>query len=156
MFVQIQNQNPKAVSNAPRKNTKERLKESESVSSNQTFLDILESIVPSNEESTRELNELWKNLPDLEKALIANPSHKNLGDYKNHIKHIAKLILEKNHKILQAPSRGRNDPKDIRYVKILDEKLDILAKTMFSPTNSAFSILKQLDDIRGLLIDIKG
>jgi uncharacterized protein YaaR (DUF327 family) len=154
MFVQTTQNKPSSTSS--RKNASDRLKEKESIPSNQTFLDILESIVPSNQESTRELNELWKDLPDLEKALIANPNHKNLSEYKEHIKQIAQLILKKNHKVIQVPSRGRNDTKDIRYVKILDDKLDLLANTMFSPTNSAFAILKQLDEIRGLLIDLKG
>lgn len=154
MFVQTTQTKPSSTSS--RKNTSDRLKEKESIPSHQTFLDILESIVPSNQESTRELNELWKDLPDLEKALIANPNHKNLSEYKQHIKQIAELILKKNYKVIQAPARGRNDTKDIRYVKILDDKLDLLANTMFSPTNSAFGILKQLDEIRGLLIDLKG
>ncbi|BDA80670.1 hypothetical protein LPTSP3_g36000 [Leptospira kobayashii] len=155
MFVQ--NTNNKPVSNSPKRKPgeKEKLQET-SESKNLTFLEILESIVPSDGENTKELNELWKDLPDLEKALIANPNHSNLKEYKEHIKNIAQLILKKNHKVMQAPSRGRNDNKDIRYVKIVDEKLDLLAKTMFSPNNSAFAILKQLDEIRGLLIDLKG
>ena len=146
----------KSNSTSSRKQASDKLKDTNSIHANQTFFDILESIVPSTEEGTRELNELWKDLPDIEKALIANPNHKNLREYKEHIKQIAKLILKKNHKVIQAPTRGRNDTKDIRYVKIVDEKLDILANTMFSPTNSAFNILKQLDEIRGLLIDLKG
>jgi uncharacterized protein YaaR (DUF327 family) len=154
MFVQTTQS--KTSSTSSRKNSSDRLREKEGIQPNQTFLEILESIVPSGQEATRELNELWKDLPDLEKALIANPNHKNLSEYKNHIKQIAQLILKKNHKVIQAPARGRNDTKDIRYVKILDDKLDLLANTMFSPTNSAFAILKQLDEIRGLLIDIKG
>ncbi|TGN20312.1 YaaR family protein [Leptospira idonii] len=155
MFVQ--NTNNKAVSNSPqRKSSSDKLKTSSPDSSNLSFLEILESIVPSDQENTKELNELWKDLPDLEKALIANPNHSNLKEYKEHIKQIAQLIMKKNHKVMQAPTRGRNDNKDIRYVKVLDEKLDLLARTMFSPNNSAFAILKQLDDIRGLLIDIKG
>ncbi len=154
MFVQTTQNKPSSTS--ARKKANDRLRESESLSSTQTFLDILESIVPSNHENTRALNELWKDLPELEKALISNPNHKNLSEYKKHIKQIAELILKKNYKVIQAPTRGRNDTKDIRYVKIIDEKLDLLANTMFSPTNSAFGILKQLDEIRGLLIDLKG
>ncbi|TGL15158.1 YaaR family protein [Leptospira meyeri] len=154
----IQNNNPKSVSTQTKKGPKEKLNGSfGSVDeSKQSFLEILESIVPSGKEETRELNELWKDLPDLEKDLIKDPNHKNLESYKKHIKQIAELILRKNYKVMQAPQRGRNDQKDVRYVKVVDEKLDLLAKTMFSPNNSAFVILKQLDEIRGLLIDLKG
>ncbi len=73
MFVQ--NTNNKPVSNSPKRKPgeKEKLQEA-SESKNLTFLEILESIVPSDGENTKELNELWKDLPDLEKALIANPN----------------------------------------------------------------------------------
>ncbi|MCW7480125.1 YaaR family protein [Leptospira kanakyensis] len=154
----IQNNNPKSVSTQAKKGSKEKLSGSFAPvdESKQSFLEILESIVPSGKEETRELNELWKDLPDLEKELIKDPNHRNLESYKKHIKQIAELILKKNYKVMQAPQRGRNDQKDVRYVKVVDEKLDLLAKTMFSPNNSAFVILKQLDEIRGLLIDLKG
>ncbi|GBF43435.1 hypothetical protein LPTSP2_27320 [Leptospira ellinghausenii] len=154
----IQNNNPKSVSTQAKKGSKEKLNASFAPvdEAKQSFLEILESIVPSGKEETRELNELWKDLPDLEKDLIKDPNHKNLESYKKHIKQIAELILKKNYKVMQAAQRGRNDQKDVRYVKVVDEKLDLLAKTMFSPNNSAFVILKQLDEIRGLLIDLKG
>ena len=51
--------------------------------------------------------------------------------------------------------RGRNDKKILMTVKILDENIQILASTMLSPQNSAFSLLKQLERIRGLLMDLK-
>lgn len=152
----INNKNTKPLSSSTQKKDSDRLKSEKIDESKQSFLDILESIVPAGEENTKELNELWKDLPDLEKKLISDPNHKNLKEYKDHIKQIASLILKKNYKVQQAPLRGRNDQKDIRFVKVIDEKLDILASTMFSPSNSAFTILKQLDEIRGLLIDVKG
>ncbi|MDF3820930.1 YaaR family protein [Leptospira sp. 96542] len=152
----IQNQNPKSVSTSTQKKGNEKVARPALDESKQSFLDILESIVPSGSEETRELNELWKDLPDLEKNLISDPNQKNLKTYKDHIKQIAEIILKKNYKVLQAPQRGRNDQKDIRYVKVIDEKLDILARTMFSPSNTAFAILKQLDEIRGLLVDLRG
>ncbi|MCU0823300.1 MAG: YaaR family protein [Leptospira sp.] len=154
--MKINNKNSKSISSSSQKKDSERLKSEKVDESKQSFLEILESIVPASEENTKELNELWKDLPDLEKKLISDPNHKNLNEYKEHIKQIASLILKKNYKIQQAPLRGRNDQRDIRFVKIVDEKLDILARTMFSPSNSAFTILKQLDEIRGLLIDVKG
>lgn len=154
--MKINNKNSKSISSSSQKKDSERLKSEKVDESKQSFLEILESIVPASGENTKELNELWKDLPDLEKKLISDPNHKNLNEYKEHIKQIASLILKKNYKIQQAPLRGRNDQRDIRFVKIVDEKLDILARTMFSPSNSAFTILKQLDEIRGLLIDVKG
>lgn len=121
-----------------------------------SFLEILESIVPSNQDSTKHLNELWRSLPDLEKALIQTQSKNNLENYKKHIKEIAEIILKENYKVEQAPRRNKADLKELKYVKILDEKLHILANTMFSSNNSAFSLLRQFEDIRGFLVDLKG
>lgn len=143
-------------SSTNKKKPSERKSVAETDPAKQSFFEILDSIVPHTNDNTKELNELWKDLPDLERALISSQNHKTLSEYKDHIKQIAELILKKNHKVMRAPSLGRNDTKDIRYIKVLDEKLDLLANTMFSPTNSAFSILKQMDEIRGLLIDLKG
>lgn len=93
----IQNNNPKPVSTQTKKGSKDKLSSPSAPidESKQSFLEILESIVPAGKEETRELNELWKDLPDLEKDLIKDPNHKNLESYKKHIKQIAELILKK-------------------------------------------------------------
>lgn len=120
-----------------------------------SFLAILESIVPSTQESTRELNELWKQLPDLEKRFLNQPSHQHLTEYKVLVKNIVDSILKTNYKTFRAKLRGRNDHKLLTYVKVIDENLQILTHTMLSPANSAFSLLKQVEKIRGLLMDLK-
>ncbi|MCB1189340.1 MAG: DUF327 family protein [Leptospiraceae bacterium] len=120
-----------------------------------SFLAILEAIVPSNQESTRELNELWKQLPDLEKRFLKQPSHQNLTEYKMLVRNIVEAILKTNYKTHRAKLRGRTDNKLLTYVKVIDENLQILTQTMLSPANSAFSLLKQVEKIRGLLMDLK-
>ena len=47
-----------------------------------SFLSILESIVPSDKEQTREINELWQKLPEMEKRFLASPSLENMNEYK--------------------------------------------------------------------------
>lgn len=120
-----------------------------------TFLSILESIVPSDKEETREINELWQKLPEMEKRFLNLPSHDNLTEYKKLVKDITNSILKNNTQLVQAKQRGRNDKKILMTVKIIDENIQILASTMLSPQNSAFSLLKQLEKIRGLLMDLK-
>lgn len=122
---------------------------------NESFLSLLESIVPSSKEETRGINELWQKLPDLEKKFLSEPNQKNLDDYKKLVKDITNEILKNNTKLMQARQRGRNDKKILLTVKIIDENIHILASTMLSPSNSAFNLLKQLEKIRGLLMDLK-
>ncbi len=122
---------------------------------NSSFLSLLESIVPSTNEETRGINELWQKLPDVEKKFLNQPSSLHLEEYKKLVKDIIKEILKNNTKLVQARQRGRNDNKVLMTVKIIDETIHLLASTMLSSNNSAFSLLKQMEKIRGLLTDIK-
>jgi uncharacterized protein len=124
-------------------------------SKDNSFLEILEAIVPSTKEETREINSLWQRLPDTEKRFLNEPNQNNLDSYKNLVKEITSAILKNNMKLSQARQRGRTDKKILMTVQIIDEKIQILAMTMLNPSNSAFSLLKQMERIRGLLMDIK-
>ena len=120
------------------------------------FREILESIIPSSTESNRTLNEMWSSLPDVEKRFLAAPSRQNLEEYRALIKDILQDIQRKNVKIETAQRKNRNDERVLRTVRIVNEKLQILAKIIIDPNNAAFQKLKEeLHDIRGLLLDIK-
>ncbi|MBP9162902.1 MAG: DUF327 family protein [Leptospiraceae bacterium] len=154
MQFSINTDKPKATADKNSKGIKSdgsaKIKEKEN-----SFLSILESIVPSDREDTREINELWQKLPEMEKRFLNTPSQENLQEYKKLVKDITNTILKNNTQLSQAKQRGRNDKKILMTVKILDENIQILASTMLSPQNSAFSLLKQLERIRGLLMDLK-
>jgi uncharacterized protein YaaR (DUF327 family) len=132
------------------------ISKSETISSPQqySFLEILESIVTSTKEETREINSLWQKLPDIEKRFLKEPNQQNLNTYKSLVKDIVNAIMKNNMKLSQARQRGRTDKKILMTVKIIDENIQILAMTMLNPANSAFSLLKQLERIRGLIMDI--
>jgi hypothetical protein len=139
------------------KKTKTSKTESSSSVNNKekSFLEILEAIVPSNKEETREINFLWQKLPEVEKKFLSEPNQNNLNTYKELIKEITNAIIKKNMKLSMARQRGRADKKILMTVKIIDENIQLLAMTMLNPANSAFSLLKQIEKIRGLLMDIK-
>lgn len=128
--------------------------ESSSAPKQSSFLEILESIVPSTKAETREINLLWQKLPDIERRFLREPNQENLNLYKNLVKDIINSILKNNMKLSQARQKGRSDKKILMTVKIIDENIQILAMTMLNPANSAFSLLKQMERIRGLLMDI--
>ena len=133
---------------------KEKTEHTEKVGDS-AFLDILESIIPKGNESTRDLNELWTTLPEIEKALIDKPTAENIQTYKSHIQNILHKIMDKNTKLETAQRRNRSDQKILVTAKIIDEKLHLLAQTIISGSNTAFDILKRTQDIRGLLMDIR-
>ncbi len=128
---------------------------SSSVNNKESFLEILEAIVPSAKEETREINFLWQKLPEVEKKFLSEPNQNNLNTYKELIKEITNAIIKNNMKLSMARQRGRADKKILMTVKIIDENIQLLAMTMLNPANSAFSLLKQIEKIRGLLMDIK-
>lgn len=121
------------------------------------FLDLLESIAPKNKEETKDIHELWKELPGIERDLIDDRSPANLTRYKNQVNSLLKAILLSNNsiKIQYTAIRGSTAKKEFSHVEYFDEKLKLLAETITHPQNSAFQILKQLDNIKGFLLDIQ-
>lgn len=144
-----------SVKNANDKKSKIRSDSSSNVSTkDSSFLEILEQIVPSSREETREINELWQKLPDIEKNFLKEPNRNNLETYKSLVKDITNAIIKSNTQLVQARQRGRMDKKVLMTVKVIDDNIQILAMTMLNPANSAFSLLKQIEKIRGLLLDL--
>ncbi|EMN01297.1 PF03885 family protein [Leptospira noguchii str. 1993005606] len=126
----------------------------ESVSS--SFLDILEEIVPSKSETTKDLNALWRELPDIEKRFLDLASIENLEAYQKHIQAIIKAVIDQNMRVETLSKKMKGEAKRIYHVvKIIDEKIQILAELIMDEGNSAFKLLKSLTDIRGLLLDIQ-
>jgi uncharacterized protein YaaR (DUF327 family) len=123
----------------------------------QDFLELLEAVAPSGQDLTREINELWRDLPNLEKSLIQERSDSNLQNYKKQVQALLKAILAKNAIVEKHYTniRGSSQKKEYSVIKIMDSKLKILAETIAHPQNSAFQILRQLDSIKGLLLDIR-
>lgn len=152
--MKIQSSSSDSIKNKPDKKANVSKTEASSPPKS-SFLEILETIVPSTKEETREINLLWQKLPDLEKRFLKEPNQENLNLYKNLVKDITNAIIKNNMKLSQARQRGRSDKKILMTVKIIDENIQILAMTMLNPANSAFHLLKQLERIRGLLMDIK-
>ncbi|MCG6169721.1 YaaR family protein [Leptospira sanjuanensis] len=126
----------------------------ETVSS--SFLDILEEIVPSGSDTTKDLNSLWRELPEIEKRFLDLPSLGNLEAYQKHVQAITKAVVDQNMRVETLSRRMKGEAKKIYHVvKIIDEKIQILAELIMNEGNSAFKLLKSLTDIRGLLLDIQ-
>jgi uncharacterized protein YaaR (DUF327 family) len=148
--------NTDSVKTTQEKKTKTAKSESpQNINAGSSFIEILESIVPSDKEDTREINELWQKLPDSEKRFLKEPNNENLNQYKMLVKDIINAIMKSNTMLVQARQRGKNDKKILMSVKIIDDNIQLLAMTMLSPNNSAFNLLKQIEKIRGLLMDLK-
>lgn len=120
------------------------------------FHKILEEVLPSGDETTSELNQLWQILPDMEKKLLESPITENLMEYRELVKKIASVTLKQNFRIKKIKRKLKNSETiELSVIEVLNEKLQQMTRVMQSPDNSAFFLLKTLEDIRGLLLDIR-
>jgi len=120
------------------------------------FLQILEEVLPSDDASLKDLNELFSKLPEAEKNLIDTQSEENLNIYKQLIRAIARETLQHNMRVEKHFKKNKsNQTVELSVVKIADERLHQMTLLIRSKNNTAFSILKTMQEIRGLLLDAR-
>ncbi len=120
------------------------------------FLTILDEVLPSHQEESRDLHQLWSQLPDLEKELLDNPSEANLTAYRETVRSIARQTLDRNVKLKKIHRRTRlGETVELNAIQVLDDRLHRMALMMQSRNNSAFQLLRQMEEIRGLLLDLR-
>jgi len=121
------------------------------------FLDILKEVLPVQDDDSRELHELWAGLPSAEKDLLEKSSEENLKKYRNLVRRIALDTIKKNVRIksLKRKSSHSGETIEMKVVDVIDERLQKMALLMHSPGNSAFAMLRAMDEIRGMLLDLR-
>lgn len=121
-----------------------------------TFQQILTEVLPASNDSERDLQQLWQNLPDTEKDLLDHPSDRNLRRYRELIIKIARATLNQNTRIRKVRrSNSRGETVELSVVDFINEKLKKMAETILHPQNSAFHLLKTVEEIRGILLDVR-
>lgn len=119
------------------------------------FQEILNTVLPAHEEQTRDLHKLWSSLPGAERLLIENPSPENLRRYREIVKGIAREILNNNMKVAKLKRRVRGNDVELNILQIIDDRLHRMMMALQSKSNTAFQILRNLDEIRGMLINLR-
>lgn len=120
------------------------------------FESILDEVLPPENDSDVDLHELWSSLPELENQLIESPTDKNLKAYRDLIKAILKETIQRNTAVRKLVRKGRSGGEyEMNVVSIVDERLQKMIYAIRSPGNTAFQILKNIEEIRGMLLDIK-
>lgn len=119
------------------------------------FQEILDTVLPVHEEETRDLHKMWSELPAAERLLIENPSPENLRNYRELVKGIAQEILNSNMKVARLKRRVRGNDVELNVLQIIDDRLHRMMMALQSKSNTGFQILRNLDEIRGLLMDLQ-
>ena len=118
------------------------------------FLQVLDDILAPQEAGNTELHELWSRLPETERDMLDNPSEKNFVTYRELVRNIARETLRKNVQVVKKERRSKHgETVELRYIKIIDQRLQQMALMIQSPSNSAFAMLRAAEEIRGMLLD---
>ena len=105
-------------------------------------------------ETDRAIDALLDDLKDQEKRFIDAQSLFELQKYKILLQKVLKHLLDDSYEKVTIPRR-RRDKADYVIINIINEKVESLAKTLATTQNKAFALMKTLEEIRGLICDLK-
>jgi hypothetical protein len=119
-----------------------------------TFKFMLASNIEDAELSQR-LNLLMEEIVMQGDKLVKRTDIRDMKKYRTLIKEFMNEVVNRSHKFSREnflDRRGRHRVYGI--IRLVDEKLDELAKELVSEEKDSISILAKVDEIRGLLLDI--
>ena len=120
------------------------------------FMEILEEVLPQDRVENRDLHDLWAELPDAEKELLNHPDDENLRRYRELVIGIAKATLDRNVRVKKLRRKNsQGETVELNIIEVIDNRIQKMAIMMHSRGNSAFNILKTVEEIRGILFDAR-
>ena len=120
------------------------------------FEQILNEVLPAGGPSTGDLHQFWQDLPWAERSLLDHPSEENLQNYRRIVLGIARETLRANTRLRKITRRNRaGEELQLTVVEFIDERLQRMANMIHSKRNSAFQLLKTVEEIRGVLFDAR-
>ncbi|TGK21109.1 DUF327 family protein [Leptospira fluminis] len=129
--------------------------ESQIPDSKSQFFELVENLLPYSQEKTRDLNSLLRDLPDAERNFLKSPTYENLNVYKKIVQSILREAMDRNARVETLRSRAKGgSEKMYQIVTVIDEKVQTLADFIIHPENSTFDLMKRMENIRGLLVDL--
>ncbi len=115
----------------------------------ETFSGSLESCLQFRIEGS--LDELMDELKDQEQSFLEKQNLFELSKYKAIIRHILKMALDDGFRTTVL-KRARADRSDYLIVQKINEKIDYIQSKITGA--AAFNLLKEIEEIRGLLLDL--
>lgn len=116
-----------------------------------SFADTLASAI--NFDFTGTIDELLVELKQQEQQFLNNPTIFEMSRYKAMVSRILKMALEQGAQTAEIRSSSWRGERISDIVKIVDAKILELQKTLIAGS-PAFSLMKTMEEIRGLILDI--
>ncbi len=140
---------------SPKKNEKRSVQNKKSGStghSERKFQAELESNILREYRGT--IEELMNDLAEQERRFVEEQSLYQMNQYKSIVKSIMKMLLEADTSV-ETLQRRRRDRADFVIVDSINDRLDQIARAITQKNNRAFNLLKTIEEIRGLLFDLR-
>ncbi|MBN2403908.1 MAG: DUF327 family protein [Spirochaetes bacterium] len=99
------------------------------------------------------IDELLNDLKDEEKNFLTNQTLYFLNRYRSIVEKILKTIINEGYETVKL-KRLRKDKADFVIVNKINEKLFNIAREITNKNNKAFNLLKTIEEIRGLILDL--
>jgi uncharacterized protein YaaR (DUF327 family) len=99
------------------------------------------------------VEELMEDLKEQEKNFLERQTPYELNKYKSIVQKILKTILTDGFKT-EKLKRSRGDRADFIIVQDINKRLLEISKHITDNSNKAFNLLKKIDEIRGLILDL--
>ncbi|MFW5770693.1 MAG: DUF327 family protein [Spirochaetota bacterium] len=100
------------------------------------------------------IDKLMNDLAEQEKRFVEEQSLYQMNKYKSLVRSIMKMLLDSDTSV-ETLQRRRRDRADFVIVDKINDRLDLIATTLTQKSNKAFNLLKTIEEIRGLLLDLR-
>jgi uncharacterized protein YaaR (DUF327 family) len=119
-----------------------------------SFAEELQSAVMEEVGEKVDFEELIKTVDECGRELLERPDARRLERYKAAIKRFVLAAIQKTYRVKVVEARGAN-PKLYVFIEKIEVKLAELTKTVLSSHRNPLRLLAQLEELRGLLLDLR-
>ena len=119
-----------------------------------SFVQELSGALLDEEKQDESFEQMMAQVEEDGKLLIAHPDEKHLKTYRESIKKFLNAMIKKAFKIKVVEGRGPN-PKLYVVIEKIEGKLEELAVNVLAQQKQPLRILAQVEELRGLLLDLK-
>ena len=119
-----------------------------------SFVQELSGAILDEEKQDESFDQMMAVIEEEGKQLIAHPDDKHLKTYREAVKKFLNAAIKKAFKIKIVEGRGPN-PKLYVVIEKIEGKLEELALNVLAQQKQPLRILAQVEELRGLLLDLK-
>ena len=119
-----------------------------------SFVQELSGAILEEEKQDESFEQMMAQIEEEGKQLIAHPDDKHLKSYREAVKKFLNAAIKKAYKIKVVEGRGPN-PKLYVVIEKIEGKLEELARNVLAQQKQPMRILAQVEELRGLLLDLK-